>query len=132
MGRYKYTYLNYSLKFLLNISTWFFFFVFTEIKNNSVTTTAFTGSLASFWKVQMQLPSNNSTEATGCPIVQSWCLHTPVIHLGQYITADILIGLGYPVCNVMSYTLYSKILGPRPQVSFKLGIFFLLTIQPFY
>ncbi|KAL8207027.1 UNVERIFIED_CONTAM: Major facilitator superfamily domain-containing protein 8 [Gekko kuhli] len=86
-----------------------------EIKNNSVTTTAFTGSLTSFWRVQMPLPSNNSTEATGCPIVQSWCLHTPVIYLGQYITADVLIGLGYPVCNVMSYTLYSKILGPRPQ-----------------
>ncbi|XP_048364897.1 major facilitator superfamily domain-containing protein 8 isoform X2 [Sphaerodactylus townsendi] len=85
-----------------------------EIKNNS-STTSFSRSLTSFWKVQMQFPSNNSTEATGCPIVQSWCLYTPVIYLGQYITADILIGLGYPVCNVMSYTLYSKILGPRPQ-----------------
>ncbi|XP_054845876.1 major facilitator superfamily domain-containing protein 8 isoform X3 [Eublepharis macularius] len=86
-----------------------------DIKNNSVTRTVFSGSFASFWTMQIQLPSNNSTEAPGCPIVQSWCLYTPVIYLGQYIAAVILIGLGYPVCNVMSYTLYSKILGPRPQ-----------------
>uniref|UniRef100_A0A8D0GX55 Major facilitator superfamily domain containing 8 n=1 Tax=Sphenodon punctatus TaxID=8508 RepID=A0A8D0GX55_SPHPU len=60
-------------------------------------------------------PPNSTVEPTGCPAVQSWCLDTPVIHLAQYITSDILIGLGYPVCNVMSYTLYSKILGPKPQ-----------------
>uniref|UniRef100_A0A671PE88 Major facilitator superfamily (MFS) profile domain-containing protein n=1 Tax=Sinocyclocheilus anshuiensis TaxID=1608454 RepID=A0A671PE88_9TELE len=60
-------------------------------------------------------PSNTSLEPTGCPYEQAWCLFTPVIHLAQYITSDILIGVGYPTCNVMSYTLYSKILGPKPQ-----------------
>uniref|UniRef100_A0A672NDJ5 Major facilitator superfamily (MFS) profile domain-containing protein n=1 Tax=Sinocyclocheilus grahami TaxID=75366 RepID=A0A672NDJ5_SINGR len=60
-------------------------------------------------------PSNTSLEHTGCPYEQAWCLFTPVIHLAQYITSDILIGVGYPTCNVMSYTLYSKILGPKPQ-----------------
>lgn len=65
----------------------------------------------------MQLPSNRTAEPVGCPITQSWCLNTPVIYLAQYLSSDILIGLGYPVCNVMSYTLYSKILGPKPQVS---------------
>uniref|UniRef100_A0A672LVW0 Major facilitator superfamily domain-containing protein 8 n=1 Tax=Sinocyclocheilus grahami TaxID=75366 RepID=A0A672LVW0_SINGR len=60
-------------------------------------------------------PSNTSLEPTGCPSEQTWCLFTPVIHLAQYITSDILIGVGYPTCNVMSYTLYSKILGPKPQ-----------------
>uniref|UniRef100_A0A8C1ZSK3 Major facilitator superfamily domain containing 8 n=2 Tax=Cyprinus carpio TaxID=7962 RepID=A0A8C1ZSK3_CYPCA len=60
-------------------------------------------------------PSNTSLEPTGCPYKQAWCLFTPVIHLAQYITSDILIGVGYPTCNVMSYTLYSKILGPKPQ-----------------
>lgn len=59
--------------------------------------------------------SNTSLEPTGCPYQQAWCLFTPVIHLAQYITSDILIGVGYPTCNVMSYTLYSKILGPKPQ-----------------
>ncbi|XP_051530170.1 major facilitator superfamily domain-containing protein 8-like [Myxocyprinus asiaticus] len=59
--------------------------------------------------------SNSSLEPTGCPSEQTWCLFTPVIYLAQYITSDILIGVGYPTCNVMSYTLYSKILGPKPQ-----------------
>lgn len=70
-----------------------------------------------FWSLQgMQLSSNHS-EPVGCPVTQSWCLNTPMIYLAQYISSDILIGLGYPVCNVMSYTLYSKLLGPKPQVS---------------
>ncbi|XP_043109328.1 major facilitator superfamily domain-containing protein 8 [Puntigrus tetrazona] len=60
-------------------------------------------------------PSNASLEPTGCPSEQTWCLFTPVIHLAQYIASDILIGVGYPTCNVMSYTLYSKIIGPKPQ-----------------
>lgn len=60
-------------------------------------------------------PSNTSLEPTGCPSEQVWCLFTPVIHLAQYITSDILIGVGYPTCNVMSYTLYSKIVGTKPQ-----------------
>lgn len=62
------------------------------------------------------IASNKSLEPTGCPYEQTWCQYTPAIHLGQYITSDILIGVGYPACNVMSYTLYSKILGSRPQV----------------
>ncbi|KAM8881856.1 major facilitator superfamily domain-containing protein 8 isoform 1-T1 [Synchiropus picturatus] len=61
------------------------------------------------------LPSNSSVEPTGCPFEQIWCQYTPAIHLAQYISSDILIGVGYPACNVMSYTLYSKILGPKPQ-----------------
>ncbi|XP_028285062.1 major facilitator superfamily domain-containing protein 8 [Parambassis ranga] len=61
------------------------------------------------------ITSNSSLEPTGCPYEQTWCQYTPVIHLAQYISSDILIGVGYPACNVMSYTLYSKILGPKPQ-----------------
>ncbi|XP_061620315.1 major facilitator superfamily domain-containing protein 8 [Phyllopteryx taeniolatus] len=62
-----------------------------------------------------QLSSNSSFEPTGCPYDQTWCQYTPAIYLAQYITSDFLIGVGYPACNVMSYTLYSKILGPKPQ-----------------
>ncbi|KAM4709109.1 major facilitator superfamily domain-containing protein 8 isoform 2-T2 [Discoglossus pictus] len=63
----------------------------------------------------MNTASNHTVEPTGCPAVQDWCFYTPVVHLAQYLTSDILIGLGYPICNVMSYTLYSKIIGPKPQ-----------------
>ncbi|XP_059682831.1 major facilitator superfamily domain-containing protein 8 isoform X6 [Gavia stellata] len=87
-----------------------------ELKNNSIPRTTSTEMLMPFWSLQaMQLPSNHTVEPVGCPVTQSWCLNTPMIYLAQYISSDILIGLGYPVCNVMSYTLYSKILGPKPQ-----------------
>ncbi|XP_039407023.1 major facilitator superfamily domain-containing protein 8 [Corvus cornix cornix] len=87
-----------------------------EIKNNSIPRTAPTEMLMPFWSLQeMQLPSNHTGEPVGCPVTQSWCLNTPVIYLAQYLSSDVLIGLGYPVCNVMSYTLYSKVLGPKPQ-----------------
>lgn len=59
--------------------------------------------------------TNSTVEPTGCPLEQTWCQYTPAIHIAQYITSDLLIGVGYPTCNVMSYTLYSKILGPKPQ-----------------
>ncbi|XP_062902630.1 major facilitator superfamily domain-containing protein 8 isoform X1 [Mobula hypostoma] len=61
------------------------------------------------------LRSSHSVDAVGCPVQQEWCQHIPIIHLAQYIISIILIGVGYPVCNVMSYTLYSKVLGPVPQ-----------------
>lgn len=73
-----------------------------DIKNNSMVS-------------MMSAFSNSSVEPTGCPFDQTWCQYTPAIHLAQYISSDILIGIGYPACNVMSYTLYSKILGPKPQ-----------------
>lgn len=59
--------------------------------------------------------SNSSMEPTGCPYEQTWCQYIPAIYLAQYIACCIIIGVGYPACNVMSYTLYSKILGPKPQ-----------------
>ncbi|XP_041133401.1 major facilitator superfamily domain-containing protein 8 isoform X2 [Polyodon spathula] len=59
--------------------------------------------------------TNDLSEPTGCPAQQTWCQYIPVIHLSQYIMSNILIGVGYPACNVMSYTLYSKILGSKPQ-----------------
>ncbi|XP_028330417.1 major facilitator superfamily domain-containing protein 8-like [Gouania willdenowi] len=61
------------------------------------------------------LAPNSSVEPVGCPYQQTWCQYIPAIHLAQYITAGVIIGMGYPGCNVMSYTLYSKILGPKPQ-----------------
>ncbi|XP_055358390.1 major facilitator superfamily domain-containing protein 8 isoform X2 [Betta splendens] len=76
-----------------------------DVKNNSLVS-HLTGATTA---------SNSSVEPTGCPYEQTWCQYTPAIHLAQYISSDILIGIGYPACNVMSYTLYSKILGPTPQ-----------------
>lgn len=76
-----------------------------DLKNNSLVSRIAEGSLL----------GNGTVEPTGCPYEQTWCQYTPAIHLAQYISSDFLIGVGYPACNVMSYTLYSKILGPKPQ-----------------
>ncbi|KAK2863179.1 hypothetical protein Q5P01_002712 [Channa striata] len=76
-----------------------------DIKNNSLVSRMSEATIA----------SNSSLDPTGCPYEQTWCQYTPAIYLAQYISSDILIGVGYPACNVMSYTLYSKILGPKPQ-----------------
>ncbi|XP_018421462.1 PREDICTED: major facilitator superfamily domain-containing protein 8 isoform X2 [Nanorana parkeri] len=70
---------------------------------------------SSSWSSSFVMSSNHTVEPTGCPAAQAWCFYTPVIHLAQYLTSNILIGLGYPVCSVMAYTLYSKIIGPKPQ-----------------
>uniref|UniRef100_A0AAQ5ZCF4 Major facilitator superfamily (MFS) profile domain-containing protein n=1 Tax=Amphiprion ocellaris TaxID=80972 RepID=A0AAQ5ZCF4_AMPOC len=76
-----------------------------DVKNNSLISMMSGATIA----------PNSSLEPTGCPYEQTWCQYTPAIHLAQYISSDFLIGVGYPACNVMSYTLYSKILGPKPQ-----------------
>ncbi|XP_059932754.1 major facilitator superfamily domain-containing protein 8 [Gadus macrocephalus] len=84
-----------------------------DIKNNSVVNQTFSSPLS----IAPLAPgaSNGTVGPRGCPLAQSWCQYTPSIHLGQFVSADVLIGAGYAACNVMSYTLYSKILGPKPQ-----------------
>ncbi|XP_023575290.1 major facilitator superfamily domain-containing protein 8 isoform X3 [Octodon degus] len=83
-----------------------------DLHNNSIPNTTFGEIITGLWK----LPREDQSELpTGCPIEQTWCLYTPVIHMAQFFTSVVFIGIGYPACNVMSYTLYSKILGPKPQ-----------------
>uniref|UniRef100_A0A667GER5 Major facilitator superfamily domain containing 8 n=1 Tax=Lynx canadensis TaxID=61383 RepID=A0A667GER5_LYNCA len=83
-----------------------------ELHNNSIPNTTFGEIIITLWKS----PREDRNEGpTGCPIEQAWCFYTPMIHLAQFLTTAILIGVGYPSCNVTSYTLYSKILGPKPQ-----------------
>lgn len=86
----------------------------TDLHNSSTPNTTFGEIIIDLWNSPRE---DHSEQPTGCPIEQAWCLYTPVIHLAQFLTAAVLVGLGYPACNVMSYTLYSKILGPKPQVT---------------
>ena len=60
---------------------------------------------------------NSTAEAVGCPYYYDWCFDTPSILLWQFLLGTFFIAVGYPTCNVMSYAIYSKILGPKPQVS---------------
>ncbi|XP_052036549.1 major facilitator superfamily domain-containing protein 8 [Apodemus sylvaticus] len=83
-----------------------------DLHNSSTPNTTFGEIIIDLWNSPRE---DHSEQPTGCPIEQAWCLYTPVIHLAQFLTAAVLVGLGYPACNVMSYTLYSKVLGPKPQ-----------------
>ncbi|XP_077621185.1 major facilitator superfamily domain-containing protein 8 isoform X2 [Crocuta crocuta] len=83
-----------------------------DLHNNSIPNITFGEIIITLWKSSRE---DHNEGPTGCPIEQAWCFYTPMIHLAQFLTAAVLIGVGYPSCNVMSYTLYSKILGPKPQ-----------------
>uniref|UniRef100_A0A8C9B461 Major facilitator superfamily domain containing 8 n=1 Tax=Phocoena sinus TaxID=42100 RepID=A0A8C9B461_PHOSS len=83
-----------------------------DLHNNSIPNATFGEIIITLWKIPRE---DHNEGPTGCPVEQAWCLYTPMIHLAQFLTSAVLIGIGYPSCNVMSYTLYSKILGPKPQ-----------------
>ncbi|KAF6306660.1 major facilitator superfamily domain containing 8 [Rhinolophus ferrumequinum] len=83
-----------------------------DLHNNSIPNTTFGEMIITLWRSPR---ADHNEEPIGCPAEQAWCLYTPMIHLAQFLTSAVLIGIGYPACNVMSYTLYSKILGPKPQ-----------------
>ena len=53
----------------------------------------------------------------GCPHEYLWCHDTPRIYLSQIIIGMVFLSIGYPFVMVVSTTLYSKILGPNPQVN---------------
>ncbi|XP_007908879.1 major facilitator superfamily domain-containing protein 8 isoform X1 [Callorhinchus milii] len=85
-----------------------------EMKNSSAEL-LLSESSTTMENVALRSTVNSPSESVGCPIQQLWCQYIPVIHLAQYILSAILVGMGYPVCHVMAYTLYSKILGSKPQ-----------------
>lgn len=66
-------------------------------------------------------PFQNKTspdeELVGCPSTQEWCLSTNAMTMFQFILGYGLTSFGYPIGVTVIQTLYSKILGPRPQVS---------------
>ncbi|RUS85196.1 hypothetical protein EGW08_007022, partial [Elysia chlorotica] len=59
----------------------------------------------------------DSRESEGCPWNLSWCAHVPVLHLAQYAVGTLLYGVGYPLCHVLTFTIFSKVLGSKPQAS---------------
>ena len=61
--------------------------------------------------------TNNSASELGCDFhKQSWCLHQPKIYLFQYIIGLYILTPGYCASSLICYTMFSKILGPWPQV----------------
>ncbi|XP_037047461.1 major facilitator superfamily domain-containing protein 8 [Bradysia coprophila] len=57
----------------------------------------------------------NATETIGCPLSQEWCLTTPALTMVQFLVGYFLTCIGYPIGVTLIQTIFSKILGPRPQ-----------------
>lgn len=57
----------------------------------------------------------NGTEIVGCPSTQEWCLYTPQITITQFYIGYAFTSIGYPLGVTLIQTIFSKILGPRPQ-----------------
>ena len=59
----------------------------------------------------------NATIPVGCRYPKlEWCRSVPRLLLVQYIAGMVLLAVGYPTSSVLCYSIYSKILGPNPQV----------------
>ncbi|XP_017843584.1 major facilitator superfamily domain-containing protein 8 isoform X2 [Drosophila busckii] len=51
----------------------------------------------------------------GCPPTQDWCSQLPALTLTQFIVGFALTSVGYPIGVTLIQTIFSKVLGPRPQ-----------------
>ncbi|XP_017876594.1 major facilitator superfamily domain-containing protein 8 [Ceratina calcarata] len=57
----------------------------------------------------------NGTEILGCPSTQEWCTYTPRVTVTQFLIGYLFTTTGYPVGVTLIQTIFSKVLGPRPQ-----------------
>ncbi|KAG8237890.1 hypothetical protein J437_LFUL017898 [Ladona fulva] len=51
----------------------------------------------------------------GCPETQTWCLTTPAMTVSQLLIGYAFTAVGYPIGVTLIQTIFSKLLGPRPQ-----------------
>jgi MFS transporter, ceroid-lipofuscinosis neuronal protein 7 len=51
----------------------------------------------------------------GCPPDQEWCKTTPVLGFTEFVLGYLLTSVGYPIGLTLIQTIFSKVLGPRPQ-----------------
>ncbi|XP_052795979.1 major facilitator superfamily domain-containing protein 8-like [Mya arenaria] len=84
-----------------------------DISNSMFQNIDFSGNGIQF--PSQNISNNSSKEAVGCPYYYEWCTYTPALFFWQFLFGTFFVAVGYPTCNVMSYTIYSKILGPKPQ-----------------
>lgn len=59
--------------------------------------------------------NGTTEELVGCPLSQEWCLTTPALTMTQFLLGYIMTCVGYPIGVTLIQTIFSKILGPRPQ-----------------
>jgi len=66
--------------------------------------------------------TTDNSDEKGCPLNYAWCYTVPRVQLWQYILASVVITIGFSICNVICYSIFSKKLGDRPQGTM-MGIF---------
>uniref|UniRef100_A0A7G3AV39 Putative transporter/transmembrane protein n=2 Tax=Lutzomyia longipalpis TaxID=7200 RepID=A0A7G3AV39_LUTLO len=59
--------------------------------------------------------TNPDVEVVGCPASQEWCRTTPAMTIAQFLLGYITTSIGYPIGVTLIQTIFSKVLGPRPQ-----------------
>ncbi|XP_055705303.1 major facilitator superfamily domain-containing protein 8 isoform X2 [Phlebotomus papatasi] len=57
----------------------------------------------------------DTEEIVGCPSTQEWCRTTPAMTITQFLLGYITTSIGYPIGVTLIQTIFSKVLGPRPQ-----------------
>ncbi|OAD61350.1 Major facilitator superfamily domain-containing protein 8 [Eufriesea mexicana] len=58
---------------------------------------------------------SNGTEIVGCPSTQEWCTYTPQLTVTQFLIGYGFTTIGYPLGVTLIQTIFSNVLGPRPQ-----------------
>ena len=58
---------------------------------------------------------SNGTEIVGCPSTREWCSYTPQLTPVQFFIGYGFTTIGYPLGITLIQTIFSKVLGPRPQ-----------------
>ncbi|XP_033220137.1 major facilitator superfamily domain-containing protein 8 isoform X4 [Belonocnema kinseyi] len=71
--------------------------------------------IAEYGKYGNETKFSNGTEKVGCPSIQEWCRYTPQMTIIQYLIGYSFTTMGYPLGVTLAQTIFSKILGPRPQ-----------------
>ena len=70
-------------------------------------------------------------ECVGCHL--DWCAEQPALDLVQFIIGVVILTLGHPFRIALTQSIYSKMLGPIPQVKslLLLFVFFVLYFASF-
>lgn len=65
--------------------------------------------------ISLDLNITKTFENVGCSADQEWCRTTPALTISQFIIGYAATSVGYPIGVTLIQTIFSKILGPRPQ-----------------
>ncbi|CAF1544679.1 unnamed protein product [Rotaria magnacalcarata] len=95
---------------------------YPSVQIASFTPTTITSTLSLSTPASTLPTTTPDNDEKGCPLDYHWCYTVPRVQLWQYILASIVITIGFSICNVICYSIFSKKLGDRPQGTM-MGIF---------